>query len=249
VIDIEKVVKPHIEALTDHPIYSKMQSLESLRKFSEWHVFAVWDFMSLVKYLQSELTCVALPWQPPQNPQVARFINEIVLGEESDVDENGEPKSHFDMYLEAMKQLGASTKKIQQFMDAIQAGMSVHQALEINHVPKAARNFVAFSFDCIASQKAHVVAAAFAFGREGIIPDVFTQILDQSDGGKKSYSKFYYYIQRHIEVDGDSHGPLALQMIDELCGKDENKWKEALETAEKAVKARLELWDGIAENL
>ena len=248
-IDIEHVLKPRIDALTSHSIYQKMQSLESIKKFTEWHVFAVWDFMSLVKFLQNELTCVKVPWSPPQNPEVARFINEIVFGEETDIDGQGSPKSHFEMYLEAMVELGASNKKIQQFLDALQSGMSVEQALEINQVPKAVRVFVNFTFACIESQKAHVVAAAFAFGREGIIPNVFTEILETSAGGKERYSKFIYYIERHIEVDGDSHGPLSMRMIEQLCGHDETKWKEALETAEKAVEARLALWNAIADNL
>ncbi|MBB5343441.1 DUF3050 domain-containing protein [Tunturibacter empetritectus] len=58
-----------------------------------------------------------------------------------------------------------------------------------------------------------------------------------------------WYMERHIEVDSEEHGPMALRMIAELCGNDNAKWGEAGEAAEIALRARLALWDGIADRL
>ena len=81
----------------------------------EYHVYAVWDFMSLLKALQIELTCTTLPWKPVGDTKIRRLINSIVLEEESDVDADGNPSSHYEMYLDAMIECGADTKKIESF--------------------------------------------------------------------------------------------------------------------------------------
>ncbi len=105
--DLRKLVAPLREALVQHPFYTEVNSLDRLRGFMGMHVFAVWDFMSLVKRLQREVTCQRLPWMPPSSSRISRFANEVVLGEESDLDPAGMPVSHFELYLRAMDEIGA----------------------------------------------------------------------------------------------------------------------------------------------
>lgn len=224
---IEKELVPLRKKLTEHRVYQSMQSMKDVQVFMEKHVYAVWDFMSLLKALQMQLTCTALPWKPVSNPKISRFINEIVLGEESDVNEKGEPKSHYEMYLDAMKEVGANTTHIEQFLNNFNSLDSFESVLAEADLKAAERAFLNFTFKTIATGESHKIASAFTFGREDLIPDMFIEIINQSvKAGGNNYEKLTYYLQRHIEMDGDEHGPLSLEMIQEVCGADEQKWKE-----------------------
>jgi len=214
--------------------------------FMEEHVFAVWDFMSLLKGLQRGLTCVEIPWKPTKNTVTRRFINEIVLGEESDLDQDGVPNSHFEMYINAMNQVGANTEIVMQLVNDPNWKSSI-PTLPIQDTTK---EFMQFTFSVLEENQLHTIASAFTFGREDLIPDMFIEIVKESEKASDvSYSKFIWYLERHIEVDGDDHGPISLKMIEELCGDDEQKWKEVTEIAVLSMQKRIRLWDGIAEKI
>ncbi len=246
---IESRLNPLREQLKNHELYAALKTLEHVKTFTEFHVYAVWDFMSLLKALQMQFTCVHTPWVPAADPAIARFINEIVHGEESDLNEKGEPNSHFEMYLDAMREIGASTASIEHFIATLRKGTPVADALQQANAPQATQDFVNYNFSLIEAGKAHEIASAFTFGREDVIPDMFIAILDRSATSEDSFIKFRYYLDRHIELDGDEHGPIALKMIEKLCGSDPQKWKEAEAIAVTSLEKRIALWDSIYKAL
>ena len=242
-------LEPLYARLADHPLYRSFHSIEDVRTFMETHVFAVWDFMSLLKSLQRGLTSTDPPWLPTADAASRRLVNEIVLGEESDMYE-GRGVSHFELYLEAMQACGASTAAMEHVVAQLRAGVPVPQALANAGAPKAAQAFVAETFRVIENGRLHAIAAAFTFGREDLIPDIFRGFIrDQDARLSGQLTLFRWYLDRHIEVDGEEHGPMALQMVANLCGDDEAKWREAGDAAVGAVVSRLALWDAITSKL
>lgn len=233
------------DRVVHHPVYSAIKDLPSLRVFMEHHVYAVWDFMSLLKSLQAGLTCVSVPWFPVGDAETRFLINEIVAGEESDVDPYGKRKSHFELYLDAMHQCRANTASIEQFVLSLKANNNMPAAFQAGRSPAAAMEFVNATFDVIGTGKPWVQAAVFTFGREDLIPAMFLSMLqDLFPDNPQELSLFKYYLERHIEVDGGHHSHLALQMTSHLCGDDPGKWKEAEEAVAMALGKRIELWDG-----
>ena len=245
---LEKAVTEARDKVVQHPLYANLDTHESLVTFMEHHVFAVWDFMSLLKSLQRELTCVTVPWVPTEHTSSRRLINDIVMVEESDelATEDGRPAfiSHFELYVNGMHEAGADSTAIEKLVDLLRNGGAVVGSLREAGVPQPSIDFAATTWDIIENHPVHCQAAAFAFGREDLIPDMFTQVVAVNERSQK-LNTFVDYLERHIEVDGEFHTPMAMQMVADLCGDDQAKWDACADTINTALAARARLWDCI----
>jgi len=242
---LEEAITETRDRVVGHPLYAALDNHDAIVAFMEHHVFAVWDFMSLLKSLQIKLTSVTVPWLPTTHRASRHLINDIVTVEESD--ELGEGYiSHFELYVDGMKEAGADTTAIDTLIALLRDGRPVADALGEAGVPGPSQDFSRATFAFIESRPVHCQAAAFAFGREDLIPDMFTQVVAVNERGNK-LNHFVDYLERHIEVDGEKHTPMAMQMLADLCGDDDAKWRECAETVNAALAARVALWDGILD--
>jgi hypothetical protein len=241
--DLEASLAATRASVLDHRLYGALTTLPAVCRFMEHHVFAVWDFMSLLKALQRHVTCVAVPWQPIGDPRLRRFVNEIVCDEESDKFDDGQVASHFEMYLGAMAEVGADTGPVERFMRQIAQGHLLHTALARAEAPPAAQAFVLSTLDVVHRDRPHEIAAVFAYGREDAIPAMFQRLLDAKGLGTVC-PQLRAYLLRHIALDGDSHGHLARDLVAGLC-RTANEWTQTRDAAQAALQARCALWDAI----
>ena len=248
---INESIQLQKESLLQHSLYEKVRTIEDLQCFLENHVYAVWDFMSLLKALQSKLTCTTTPWFATKNPETRYLINEIVLAEETDLTLDGRRQSHYEMYMEAMQACGANTTEMEAFLAEVNSLHNIFVAIKKSNLHPNIKAFLDFTFRVIDEGKTHEIAAAFTFGREDLIPSMFTEILRnfQANFPETDLSKLIYYFERHIELDADEHGPMAMKMITELCGTDTQKWDEVQAISALALEKRIGLWDAIEEQI
>ncbi|MBT2370459.1 DUF3050 domain-containing protein [Pseudomonas fluorescens] len=246
--DIDCHIETEREQLFGHPLFANIRTVEDVRALMEFHVFAVWDFMTLLKRIQRDLTCVELPWVPPVHITAARLINEIVVGEETDEHPDGGFISHLDLYLMAMDEIGADSTVFRRFLADIQAKVPLPQALNNRDIPLAAKVFMCQTLDVAQHGSTEAVLAYFFFGREDIIPDMFGRLLSQWSVSENDVPMLTYYLKRHIEMDGDDHGPAAKRIIAEIVTTPEQHL-HMVESAKTAINSRIDLWDGVHQFL
>jgi hypothetical protein len=241
-IDLKKI-QEHRSLLENHSLLvtNTIQSIEDLQIFMKYHVFAVWDFMSLLKTIQHSVVPSTHLWLPLAGTRsdVARLINEIVLCEESDISPDGNASiSHFDLYLQSMMEVGADLVPIKDYLKKVEiSGLHWGAPAEVN-------SFVESTFSSIRSG-AHCAASSFCYGRETVIPAMFKRILSQINISNTDAPKFHYYLERHIEVDGDEHGPASEKLVNYFCKDDPFLIYEAEQAAITAIQARIHLFDRI----
>ncbi len=247
---LQSAINPIRQQIINHHVFERISTLDDLAVFMNYHIYAVWDFMSLLKALQNNLTCTLVPWFPVGSANTRYIINEIVTGEESDVDSCGNRMSHYELYLQAMQQCGVQPVAFLKFIEVLQQSRDFSTAFDAADVPAAAREFVEYTFSVINSGKPHVQAAVFTFGREDLIPNMFLSMVNElNDKFPGQVSEFKYYLDRHIEVDGEHHSHLTMEMTAELCGTNEAKWLEVEEATLAALQQRMALWDAVYQEL
>jgi hypothetical protein len=248
--DLQSAVEPHRQRIFNHQLPSMLTDAARLRVFMEHHVFAVWDFMSLLKSLQILVTGSDVPWVPAANRRVCRIVNELVLEEESDEDGLGGNASHFELYLLAMKETGADTDAINGFVNSLpQDGFSVDSLQENSFVPQLVKPFLTTTFRIAYSGRPSAIASALAIGRETLLPDAFENILNEISSESDSEQLFRYYLSRHIELDRHEHSVMSQKLLEELCGDDSALWETAQDAAVSSLTARCLLWDQLASQL
>lgn len=247
---LEKSLEPWRTKLLEHPLYAQIRTETALRLFMETHVFCVWDFQCLLVALRRDLTGISLPWIPTPDPEARRLINSIVLDEESDVTADGRALSHFEMYLEAMRDCGANLQPVTRLLANLQRGQPWRIALAESGASPAAQDFVSVTMGYCETGTPVEVAAAFTYGREDVIPAMFTSLVETlAAEDAKRWSAYHYYLVRHIQHDGDTHGPMARALVTRLCDADTKRWKLAEQAAVRSLQARLKLWDALLASL
>jgi hypothetical protein len=227
-----------------------INSINDMKTVMEHHVFAVWDFMCLAKSLQGLIAPTSSPWLPQMEPNGVRLINEIILAEESDILPDGTYCSHFELYIKAMKDVGADTRPILSFLEIVKK-FGVSNALESQCIPPIARRFISLTFEQIATNCPWVVCASFTHGREAIVPLMFQRIRKSNVLKNQSCLAFDYYLERHINVDGgeEGHATMAATLLESLCKGSKKKLEEAEMASLLAIESRTRFWTDIHEML
>jgi len=204
IYSIEFKCAPLLRRLKEHRLCTEVQELDDVKRFLEMHVFAVWDFMSLLKALQMQVTLATAdsPWAPARRQKIARLINETVAIYESDVNERGERQSNFSMYLDAMTALGAHTNRMKKCMNIVNHGAGLDKAMAFSGAPKGAADYVRGTFSLVDPKGLHKVAASLAFGRVKTV--LFERILEivsnSPNASDEAKSKLRHYMNRQAEL-------------------------------------------------
>ena len=236
---ISSQLEQELDWLNNHVLYSRITTMDDLREFMRWHVFAVWDFMSLLKTLQIKLTGMNLPWQPPEDNASARLINDIVLNEETDINLTGSSSSHLELYLESMQEIGADVSNFRTFSNNLTEGNSLIHSLLRARTPQFVQDFVCYTINTAQKGSLAEIASSFVFGRETVIPDMFQQFLNNWEVNYDDAPKMHYYLSRHIEIDADEHGPAAIALLNNIISRHPKNEGEALESAKRAIAKRM----------
>lgn len=242
-------IEPLRRHLLAHPVYAAVRDDRTLRAFTTSHVFAVWDFQSLLAALRSRLACTTVPWRPTEDREARRLVNEIALDEESGVHPEGGFASHFELYLDAMRRCGADTGPIETFIAGISAGHPVRDLLR-DDLPVGVADFVGTTFSILESGRLHEAVAAFSLGREDVIPGMFRRLVERlAEASPREWGLFRHYLDLHIEHDESRHGPMARALVGRVCAGDPEREGEAEAAAVRSLEARIRFWDSIADAL
>lgn len=250
-INLENINKAKQELL-DSSFFAvdTIKTSADLKVFMKSHVYSVWDFMSLLKFIQNEITYNDVPWKPTKYwTNLARFINEIVLEEETDISTiDLEYLSHFELYLKSMEEIWIDTTQIKNLIYNVDYN-NLDDFLKNENIPKSSREFMKVNFNYIKEWDILKVVSAFTFWRENIIPEMFIRIIKNLEISNLEAPTLYFYFKRHIELDGDLHGPLSMKLLEKLADWKNENIKLIEKVAIETIGARKKFWEWIKEEI
>ena len=182
---LKNAIETETISLYNHTLYSSIKNSDHIRIYMHNQVWCVWDFMTLVKSIQLKLMPPSILWQPPKYPTLGAYIYEVLLTEETDNSiRQNENASHFQTYLEAMKQSKVDTKSIDKFISLLLKGKDFDTAIKNCGVHKEAKEFVENTYG-FANSALHIATSVFCLSREGVIPGMFNSLLSNLNMGKE----------------------------------------------------------------
>lgn len=237
-----------MECVLSHPLYSTLTNLSNIRIFMENHIFSVWTFMILLHNLIDRLSPVEGVWTPPlYHRKCLKTLREIWIEEELDDAWDGIPQSHTSLYLQAMKEVNASTSAIDAVISFVRHTPSQSPVNLIRELPllDSTKDFVLEHFALLdkGAYSFEEIFLYFMYGRELLIPSMFSSIRQVLTEQNLTCPIFTYYIERHIDL--DLHHGYALRR-QSLYIKDQGIIERM---KEKAYQDRIHLWDGIYQDI
>lgn len=235
------------DAVSRHPLFEALHTMEHARRFMNFHVWCVWDFMCIAKSVQLSLGCFELPWKPTRYPYELRLINKLLTSEETDLPSSGRPASHFELFLEAMAEASADTGPIKIFIHLLNTGGSVNDALYHCGADRHSATFVKRTLTSIAGP-AHVRAAILCLAREELVPRMLSS-LSETFLRLGSLAKFRQYVDRHVALDFGEHGSIGADILRSLTRPDPALLEEGIRAATQSIIWRHEYLDNILANI
>ena len=199
--ELQKQIKPLRDQLMDHPLYISIREKEDLRIFMEGHVYAVWDFASLINGLCTRLTHLG-DHSELDNESLLALLSAITnQGPETE----GKPFGLFSDYRNAMQLAGASTFEIDDLVNRVRQGTPPERAILDSKLPGYVVQFLDHTFSILRENNLVVMAATFAFGRGGLIPELFSRMVDKRvQEGDESLTGLQAYLNGYIEVGSET---------------------------------------------
>jgi hypothetical protein len=248
----DQAITPLLKVLATHKVFCSINSIAHARVYLQHQVFAVWDFMCLLKSLYRKLSTKDI-WYPPTSSISVHLIGSIMLEEESDINEQGDRESHFETFVRAMEELDTDTSQIRGFIAWIKEEQSIEIAFEQIDVNPSIKKFVLSNAEVL-NLESHEVLSAFVFGRELITSIMFTNLMKALQHHMNYMDQSHLctlisYLNRHISLDADEHFPKALKALIELIGDDLAKLDQTIDVAKKVLGIRIDFLDGIHKDI
>lgn len=241
------ITERYFQILANHKLYERVNDELSLRLFMEHHVICVWSYNFLLREIHQELVGLIHPLNSQSQKEAIRLVSEMILEEELEEQQDGSLLSHFEIYLEAMQDLGANISPIVSFFDLQDSGQNWQTALKHARFPTAVSRY-ARKMNRFAQAPLHEKAAALFYEGEPFIPDTFLLRIGQL-GNTVKIGRLLDYFERHIEGLRSPGFSASGRLVEILCNNDEKMSLEAEQSAEEAMKNRVELWGYITGQL